>query len=104
SVFAPGMDVGFLVSVYDTLSGDLLDDERLSTVKITFPEADLEDIELTPSGPHERHVRDKWGGKASFAPDAEPGTYRYEIEVERADDEEPRAVRTDEVKLVEPRY
>ncbi|UWG46815.1 hypothetical protein HSRCO_0519 [Halanaeroarchaeum sp. HSR-CO] len=104
SVFAPGMDVGFLVSVYDNLTGDLLDDERLSKVQISFPETDLDPIELTPSGPHERHVRDKWGGKASFAADAEPGTYRYEIEVERASDNEPRAVVVDELKLVEPRY
>ncbi|MFW5918786.1 MAG: hypothetical protein ACOCSF_01140 [Halanaeroarchaeum sp.] len=101
SVFAPGMDIGFLVDIYDDLSGDKLDDEALSSVTITFPFADLEPVELTPSGPHQDHVSDKWGGKVSMPIDAEPGTYKYEIEIARDPDDDPDSVITDEVKLVD---
>ncbi|MFB6133958.1 MAG: hypothetical protein ABEJ55_03120 [Halanaeroarchaeum sp.] len=100
-VFAPGMDVGFLVSIYDTLSGDLLDDGDVDSVRIRFPNADFDPVELTPSGPHEEHVDDKWGGKLSTPIAAEAGRYRYEIEVEKADAEEPEAVATDEIELVD---
>ena len=101
SVFAPGMDIGFLVDIYDDLSGDKLDEDALAAVTLTFPHADLEPVELTPSGPHEEHVRDKWGGKVSMPADAEPGTYKYEIEVARDPDDDPEPVVTDEVKLID---
>lgn len=101
SVFAPGMDIGFLVDIYDEVSGDKLDEETLATVTLSFPHADLEAVELTPSGPHEDHVRDKWGGKVSMPADAEPGTYKYEIEVARDPDDDPEPVVTDEVRLID---
>lgn len=100
-VFAPGMDVGFLVSIYDTVSGDLLDDDTVEYVRIRFPNADFDPVELTPSGPHQEHVDDKWGGKLVTPIDADAGRYKYEIEVEKADAEEPEAVATDEIELVD---
>lgn len=100
SVFAPGMDIGFLVSVYDQLSGALLGDEDLATVTIAFPEADLEPIALSPSGPHEEHVKDKWGGKLSAPVDAAPGTYKYEIRVADDPDADPTPIVVDELTLV----
>jgi len=101
SIFAPGMDIGFLVSVYDQLSGALLGDDELATVTIAFPDADFEPIELSPSGPHEAHVTDKWGGKLSAPVDAEPGTYKYEIRVGDGPDAEPTLIVVDELTLVE---
>lgn len=101
SIFAPGMDVGFLVSVFDNFTGDKLDADELSTVVLEFPYADIDPVELTPSGPHEEHVPDKWGGKASVPVDAEPGTYRYEISVATDPNEDPEPVVTDELELVE---
>ncbi|MFB6069569.1 MAG: hypothetical protein ABEJ76_00990 [Halanaeroarchaeum sp.] len=103
SVFASGMDVGFLVSVYDTFSGDRLDGADLSTVEIRFPDAPFEPIELSPSGPHQEHVADQWGGKLATSADADPGTYGYEIAVGRAGEDEPTPVATDEFTLVEGR-
>lgn len=101
SIFAPGMDVGFLVSVFDNFTGDKLDADELATVVLEFPYADIDSVELTPSGPHENYVPDKWGGKASVPVDAEPGTYRYEISVATDPDEDPEPVVTDELELVE---
>lgn len=101
SIFAPGMDVGFLVSVFDNFTGEKLDADELSTVVLEFPYADIDSVELTASGPHEEYVPDKWGGKASVPVDAEPGTYRYEISVATDPDEDPEPVVTDELELVE---
>lgn len=101
NVFASGMDVGFLVSVYDNYTGALLDDGDLATVLVSFPDADFEPVALSTEGAHTEHVREKWGGKLATPADAEPGSYTYEVSIQRAGDEEPRQVATDEFVLVD---
>ncbi|MFB6094103.1 MAG: hypothetical protein ABEJ77_04090 [Halanaeroarchaeum sp.] len=100
NVFAMGMDVGFLVDVYDDLTGSRLFEDAIDAVTISFPNSELESVELTPDGPHEKHVDDKWGGKLSVPADAEPGTHTYEIAVSRRDGAEETVV-TDELTLVD---
>ncbi|MFC7313511.1 hypothetical protein ACFQNI_13415 [Salinirubellus salinus] len=82
--FAAGMEIGLHVGVYDSDTGTFLGDSRLDTVTVEFPGAEFEPMELRWSGPHERYSEDGWGGKIVTSPDAEPGTYRYEITVEGA--------------------
>lgn len=101
SVFAPGMDVGFLVSVYDNLTGSLLDDGDLATVLVSFPNARFEPVQLSVDGAHTDHVSEKWGGKLELPADAEPGTYSYDIAVQRPGEDEPTQVATDEFVLVD---
>lgn len=101
AIFAPGMDVGFLVSVFDDVTGDTLTDENVASVELSFPDADFEPVTLSPSGPHEKHVDEKWGGKLSVPVDAQPGTYKYEVSVAREPDETPEPVAVDELKLAD---
>jgi hypothetical protein len=82
--FAAGMEIGLHVGVYDSDSGTFLGDSQLDTVTVEFPGAEFEPMELRWSGPHERYSEDGWGGKIVTSPEAEPGTYRYEITVEGA--------------------
>ncbi|ACV11405.1 hypothetical protein Huta_1229 [Halorhabdus utahensis DSM 12940] len=79
--FLSGMDVAMNVDVFDQQSGEHLDSSAVDGVKVEFPDADFDPLELDWSGPHEEFTDEQWGGKLSTA-DAEPGTYRYEIVVE----------------------
>lgn len=84
--FAPGMEIGLNVSVYETDTGEPLGESDLEGVKIEFPNADLESRDLAWSGDHEDHDVDSWGGKIETSEDIESGTYQYEVVVE-GDDE-----------------
>jgi hypothetical protein len=83
--FAPGMEIGLHVSVYETETGEPLGDGDLEGVKLEFPEADLDTQELTWSGNHEDHDANSWGGKIETSEDIESGTYQYEVVVEGDD-------------------
>jgi hypothetical protein len=79
--FAPGMDVGLHVGVYDSQTGEPLGDDDLRAVTVEFPEADYGRRELNWHGDHERYDEQTWGTKIVTDPDAQPGTYRYEVAV-----------------------
>ncbi|MEF8757209.1 MAG: hypothetical protein V5A33_03120 [Halobacteriales archaeon] len=80
--FAPGMDVGIHVGVYDSQTGSFLGEEAIDSVTIEFPEADFGPIDLSWKGPHEKFSTNGWGGKITTSSDTDPGTYRYYVSVE----------------------
>lgn len=79
--FVPGMEVGLHVGVYDSETGEPLGDDDLRAVAVEFPEADYGRRELNWRGDHERYDEQTWGTKIVTDPDAQPGTYRYEVTV-----------------------
>lgn len=80
--FAPGMEIGLHVSVYENDTGEPLGESDIEGVRIEFPEKDLESETLTWSGDHESHDVNSWGGKIETTEDIESGTYQYEVVVE----------------------
>jgi|AntDeeMinimDraft_4_1070355.scaffolds.fasta_scaffold00077_5 hypothetical protein len=85
--FAPGMEIGLHVELFDNDSGSFLADDAIEGVTIEFPDADYGPVELNWEGDHEAYSETTWGGKIVTSEDADPGTYRYEISVDRGDDE-----------------
>jgi hypothetical protein len=85
--FAPGMEIGLHVELFDDDSGSFLGDDAIEGVTIEFPDADYGPVNLNWEGDHEAYSETTWGGKVVTSEDADPGTYRYEIRVDRGDDE-----------------
>jgi len=83
--FAPGMEVGIHVGVYESETGSFLGDEAIDSVTVEFPEADFGPLELSWKGPHEKFSTNGWGGKITTTPDTDPGTYRYHVSVEASE-------------------
>jgi hypothetical protein len=79
--FAPGMEVGLHVTVYDSATGEPLGADALDSVRVEFPTAEYGPLELNWEGNHERYSAETWGSKVVTDPTTEPGSYRYEVAV-----------------------
>ena len=75
------MEVGLHVTVHDPRTGDVLGGDAIDAVTVEFPNADFGPLELNWEGAHENYSPDTWGSKVVTDPDAEPGTYEYEVTV-----------------------
>lgn len=86
--FAPGMEVGLHVSIFDPATGEPLDDDAVDSVIVEFPDADYGPLELNWEGDHEAYDDETWGSKIRTDGDTDPGTYEYEVTVEADEDDE----------------
>lgn len=85
--FAAGMEVGLHVEIFDDDTGEFLGDETVEGVTIEFPDADYGPVNLNWEGDHEAFSETTWGGKIVTSEDADSGTYRYEINVDKGEGE-----------------
>lgn len=99
--FAPGMEIGLNVGVYDSDSGAFLGDDAIDGVTVRFPNDDYGPLSLSWSGEHEQYVPDGWGGKIETDADIDPGTYRYEITIEGDGSFEDGETITDHFTIIE---
>lgn len=83
--FTADMKVGFLVGVYDSDTGEIIGNDTLDSVTITFPEAPFDDLELAWAGDDEEHPADEWGGTMAIPEGTSPGTYKYKVQVTDGD-------------------
>jgi hypothetical protein len=82
SRFTPGMEIGFVVGVYDSSTGTFLGEDMIESVEVAFPDADFDPIELAWNGAHEQFATTGWGGLLPTDAEADAGTYNYEVHVE----------------------
>ncbi|TQQ82167.1 hypothetical protein [Halonotius roseus] len=80
--FAPGMEVGIHVGIFDPETGDPLGSDDIETVTVEFPDADYGPLELNWEGAHEAYDRATWGSKIVTGEDTESGDYEYEVHIE----------------------
>lgn len=80
--FLPGMEVGILIDVFNSVEGSFAGKDVVDSVTVSFPDRDIEPKELAWTGSHETHSEKSWGSVVKTASDAEPGTYRYEVTVD----------------------
>ncbi|MFB6085926.1 MAG: hypothetical protein ABEJ84_03840 [Halodesulfurarchaeum sp.] len=80
--FTPGMEIGFVVGVYDSATGSFLGEDVIESVEVVFPEADFDPIELAWTGAHEQFATVGWGGSLPTDVSTDSGTYDYEVRVE----------------------
>ncbi|MFB6131827.1 MAG: hypothetical protein ABEJ44_00295 [Halanaeroarchaeum sp.] len=80
--FMPGMEVGILIDVFNSEDGSFAGTDVVESVTVSFPDRDIASRELAWTGSHETQSEESWGGTVDTPPDAEPGTYRYEVTVE----------------------
>lgn len=80
--FFPGMEIGLNVNVFDSDTGEFLGADEVDSVTVEFPNADYGPLEMNWRGDHEEFSEEGWGAKIETDEDIEPGTYRYEIEVD----------------------
>jgi hypothetical protein len=84
--FAPGMEVGIHVGVYNSVTGSFLSDDEIDGVTVEFPDADFGPLDLSWKGSHENFSENGWGGKVVTTPETESGTYRYHVQIEAGED------------------
>lgn len=96
--FARGSPVGFLIGLFETETGDLLNPEHAESVTVEFDDPTLDTLELTWEGKHREFVADRWGGKLADTSDFPPGTYQYDVVVSTAAGEQ--VITTDQFVIV----
>lgn len=79
--FAAGQEIGLLVGVYRTESGEKLGPGEVDSVHASFASDGIDDRELDWEGGHERVVDDRWGTRLSDTDELEPGAHSYEVTV-----------------------
>lgn len=98
NIFQPGMEIGLHVTVFDSETGDVLSDDAIESVLVSFPDADIEPMELNWEGAHEEYSLDTWGSKLVTDANIDPDTYNYEVTV--LHDDETTTTITDQFKIV----
>lgn len=99
--FLQGQEIGFLVAVYRTRTGEVLGPEAVASVRVRFASDDVASGELSWEGRHNEVDSvddDTWGGTLSDTSNLDTGTYRYDVVVTTEDGTE--TVVTDKVHVV----
>lgn len=96
-LFLQGQEIGFLVGVYDRMTGELLGPDAIDSVTLSFPDAGLAARQLSWRGDHDAVAADRWGVALSETDRLEPGRHNYEVAVSTVDGRE--ATVTDVFKL-----
>lgn len=98
--FAPGMEVGLHVGIFDPESGEPLGADAIESVTVEFPDADYGPLELNWEGAHEAYDAATWGSKIVTDLDTEPGTYEYEVNVDGGEETDIAATIADRFTIV----
>lgn len=99
--FLPGMEIGVLIDVFNSVDASFAGTDAVESVTLSFPDRDIEPQELSWTGSHETHSEKSWGSTVETPPDADKGTYRYEVTVEpKADADLDKTTVTDSFTIV----
>lgn len=82
--FVPGMQAVFKVGIWDPSSGEQLGSDTLDTVEVSFPDHDIDAIELAWGGDDEEEPAQEWSNHI-IVPEMDPQTVSFDVSVSNGD-------------------